>query len=457
MPKKLISLIVCLITAFSFIPVYAQEPEHPFFIQVVIRPDTAYALTEDHDLYFWGVDPRIEAHDRAREPVKYLEGVSAIQNDQIIKEDGSVLSLDGIIKPLESIEKRALWGDFQEGIILDNGNLLQTTSTAPPVLITEKIIEVRTPYEPSFPVAVLKQDRTLWQYELYGEKRATLLADNVKTFDVFFAGRLSPPTSYYFIKNDNTLWYIIFDNENNMHGPYKLLNNVEQVSCHYDNFLAVKTNGDLIQGNYKTTEKKQNDEIVYQYDTYDHKKVMDEVLTACVAGGRYLAVKNDGTIWYWGIVIDDLNPTPQDRYVLYETQPTPVQLSFDPKVNEDRARERMKALLVGDDRLYALQQYYDYYAENLPEYFTSDELENFKQFSEKLEVESEPPSSQSEQEIAEPANTKITDETSASQTSSQQLDSREIGTTAVAIPLVVVVAIVAGVGIVIFRKKRQHK
>ena len=390
MLKRLLAvLITCVFMISPQIFLVAQENESPFFKQVVIWGETAFAVSEDCVLYYWGADPRVKNGVITREPVKYMDGVSAIQNKQILKVDGSVFTLDGKAKLQETINKRAISGDLNNGLVIDNG-VLMLVKDAEASLIAEGVVEIRTSSD-NVHVAVLKQDSTLWDFELSKKTKSTLIADNVKSFDVSFMDKLKSISSYYIVKNNNSLWEIKLDDYSIMYDPYIILDEVQEIFCFDNDFLALKTDGVLLHGNSTLREDEINEgEYPYKFII---EKIMDRVSTACVLYGRYLAVKTDGTIWYWGKVIGGLNPNPQDRYVLYENQPTPVQLSFDPKVNSSYVRSRMEALLTEEDRLVALVQFYDYYAENLPDRFTPLELEEYKKYTLKAEeIEMQPSS-----------------------------------------------------------------
>lgn len=444
--KRICCLVTVAIVSFCLCTtvLYAQEPQYPFFKQVVIWGETAFAVTEDHVLYYWGADPRTENSTRTREPVKYMENVSAILDHQIIKNDGNTVSFDGT----NTGNMIYAWGNSDNGLILNKSRLLRVKGIESS-LFTENVVEVSNG---NVSIAILKSDGSLWNYELYGEEKATLISDNVQSFDASFMNRFTSITTYYVIKKDGTLWELNLEtNHNTLYSPNKLLDDIIQVVCYEGQFLALKTNGTLLNGRPEQTENEK------QY-RYNIEEVLNQVSTACISEDRYLAIKTDGTIWYWGEVIGGLRPSPQSRSVLYEVQPTPIQLSFDPKVNWSYVHPRMEALLTKEDRLLALGQFYDYYAEYMPEYFTTEELENFKQFSVKAAEEAQQ-SSQPEPTVVQPANIEVAGESSAQQSSSGRApEIPQNGDKAYVWGLagIVVLCIVAGF-VVVFRKRLRKK
>ena len=240
-------------------------------------------------------------------PIKVMDDVAAVSygmdHSAAIKTDGSLW----------------VWGNNYYGQ-LGNGTCgSDGIDTAIPVKVMDGVAAVSCGYEHT---AAIKTDGSLWmwgsnEYGQLGNGGGGNVTDNtyivqstpVKVMDEVVAVSCGKSNTAA-IKSDGSLWVWGYAEYVNGQGnatndvsvpiqtvPYRMLDQVAEVSCGDNHIAAVKTDGSLwLWGaNYAgqlgngTTE-----------DSGTPVKVLDNVATVSCSPEHTAAVKKDGTLWIWG-------------------------------------------------------------------------------------------------------------------------------------------------------------
>lgn len=444
--KKMILLpIIIILLLFLTTQIFAED-FYPNFVNVKCRNDTAYALTDDGDLYYWGLTYDKNKKEELKSittPELYAVDIKDFlpysPEAYLLKTDGSVWNgQDGQILPSGSADKLCSVYLYQKGSQVYKRDI---NATAEPVVLESDVKEVKSDSNTAF----LKNDGTLWRYDI--DKRPILLMEDVRTFDAFFATRLQYTTRYAAVKNDSSVWCA--EEETNWE-PYILIDRAKSVFVFSPYYFVIDDKDVLWR--YRTNTR--NRTVVSK------EKVLDNVMTMGMGySEKYVAIKTDGTIWYWGNVIgqpiEHINQTgPGD---VGEFQATPVRLSFNAEENNALSEQRLMALLKDEEQRQAyLFENYDYYAENYAQYFTADELEKYKQYSEKAKAEKEQAVSMLEQEPAVPANMNDTISNSSSYIQeNSSLPIQDVGEKQYVLPIIIGIVILCLLFIFLYIKKHR--
>ena len=101
------------------------------------------------------------------------------------------------------------------------------------------------------------------------------------------------------IKNDESLWVWGKISDESYSIPVKLMDQVKEFHGDYNTFAVVKTDDSLwMWGDNKYSQL--TDKAEAYIDRESAIKIMDDVCTVSLNGGRTYALKNDGTLYAWG-------------------------------------------------------------------------------------------------------------------------------------------------------------
>jgi alpha-tubulin suppressor-like RCC1 family protein len=171
----------------------------------------------------------------------------------------------------------------------------QSPNRAKPAKILGDVIAVYGNWWSGF---AIKSDNSLWAVGNCadgkgGKKEDTDLPikimDNVKEVACAY-------DEWALLKTDGTVWYWTYSKE----APYMVLDNVKQISAGIESFYAIKNNGELWGWGTNYSGElgvKTGSSYIYPWKAI---KLMDNVAYVHGAGMNAFAIMTDGTLWGWG-------------------------------------------------------------------------------------------------------------------------------------------------------------
>jgi hypothetical protein len=303
-----------------------------------------------------------------------VDGARGYPDFFFLKSDGTLVDVNNNLLA-HDVER------CDDGAYYRGNNAYTISEEGEEVLIRDGVRKVwRYGSQPLRNAWLLDTSGNLCFYDSYS--KLTLLCTDVADFDVYSASHQSRASVVYTLKSDNNLWAyeVTLSDKLDKVNSYMMAENVKHIAVAtvnpaYDMFYITHS-GEL----YSFSPNYNNDS---EYIMSDVEGITDNAAP--------LAIKSDGSIWYWGFVPwqpqEHVFPTPGAS--VGETQAEPTPLSMDAKVNAALSRSRMEAWLADPkmdprfsselpNKLIALQEYYDYYSIQFRALYTEEELEEYK-------------------------------------------------------------------------------
>jgi len=216
--------------------------------------DNTFAIRKDNSLWGWGGNEYGQLGDGTNinqsKPVKIMNDVVAVSaygyHTAVIKKDGTLW----------------VWGMNTNGEIGDG----TTNNRNRPVKIMDDVIDIATSLGNT---AAIKKDKSLWAWGYTNE--------GVLTFD----------------KGSN-------DNISSCVSPVKIMENVVSINLAWCNAYVIKTDGNLWGWGHNSMGQLGNDKFDIYYTAEKPLKIMDDVEEVSAGSWNTIAIKKDGSLWFWG-------------------------------------------------------------------------------------------------------------------------------------------------------------
>lgn len=314
-------------------------------VQASAGKDHSVALSSDNTLYGWGINDYVGilvdgTSYATLSPISIYKGVGVIEVDAqsnntiFLTSDGDVFAFGDntygqlvsdntdsnvpIKVPIDDIVDIAAggntsfainssnslygWGFDAEGEIGDNDRKSKTT----PVKINGVFTQIAIGSGSNS--AALKKDNTLWEWGVNCSDPSSVRTTPTKTQTGYI--QISAGDKRVFgIKEDHSLWAwgdnsygcLGTGNNNFQMYPVKIMEDVIQVAAGTNHTLAIKNDGSFWAWGNNYEGQLGNGQFGGGKDKNSPIKIMEGVSQAATGTYHSLALKTDGSLWFWGI------------------------------------------------------------------------------------------------------------------------------------------------------------